>query len=76
MTSFCIFILGLVAGFLLCLKVILDVGNIVKKEVDNGRALNTLNRTEAMCLIAIIPEDIWDELNKNSQVTKRRLNDD
>ena len=56
--------IGIVIGWLLCLWSIVFSGHAIEKEVANGRRYETLNRTEALCLLSVVPEDVWEEVKK------------
>lgn len=59
-------VVGICIGWVLCLAAIQYSGKMVWKQVKAGRRYETLTSVEALCILSVVPEDIWEEVKRDN----------
>lgn len=58
--------IGIVIGWLLCCVAIQYSGKMLWKQVEAGRRYETLTSVEALCILSVVPDDIWEEVKRDN----------
>ncbi len=58
--------IGIVVGWILCCAAIQYSGKMLWKQLKAGRRYETLTSVEALCILSVVPDDIWEKVKRDN----------